>query len=161
MKIKTDSPLELADATTNALTMTVSGQRAVSRGRLPCLRDKTIDTEREPIYLVLLDIFPDVSRPHCNEESRYYTVPAVTIDRKCWAQTEISADDLMLINGVIVSPWGWYMGCSTPRQGRTGNIQPGTLLATIPAGIPIIIENRDTVGIGFNIYGTMSILPAD
>ena len=102
-------------------------------------------------------VFPSIHTGVCVISSRSTTIGPYAFDIILKAKTDVSADDYLTINGVIVVPNSLYGYCGNNRIVSAAALA-GTDLLSVPANTPIVISDVDTIGVGASGNGIISVM---
>ena len=105
----------------------------------------------------LNSVFPPISTGVCVISSRSTTIGPYAFDVILKAKTDVSADDYLTINGVIVVPNSLYGYCGNNRIVSAAALA-GTDLLSVPANTSIVISDVDTIGVGASGNGIISVM---
>ena len=105
----------------------------------------------------LNSVFPPISTGVCVISSRSTTIGPYAFDVILKAKTDVSADDYLTINGVIVVPNSLYGYCGNNRIVSAAALA-GTDLLSVSANTSIVISDVDTIGVGASGNGIISVM---
>jgi len=112
------------------------------------------------VFIDLAVIFPTINTPFCPTFfiERVYTIPATAHRYDVFLFSNMTADDLITINGVSVHNVGLNSVCGIPRHVFAGSYSIGTLLSSSPTPGIITIKNLDTLGIQTGASGVLRVV---